>query len=132
MRNELSRSAKANLSGRFWCVENFTLMDVLTEPERDKLQQYLQHRDYKAGEAIYFPGDPSDTVYAAHEKRSDRLRLQYVPPPARLRQPLSDNADARHEVIAPLGAFRPGTFGCASAGSTQITWASLFAFTRHG
>ncbi len=80
MRNELSPSAKANLSGRFWCVENFTLMDVLTEPERDKLQQYLQHRDYKAGEAIYFPGDPSDTVYVVHH---GHVRLSYLDPSGR-------------------------------------------------
>lgn len=60
---------------RFWCVENFSMADVLTEEERAELHEYMQFVRYKAGETIYFPGDPSRTVYSL---RDGRVRLAYL------------------------------------------------------
>lgn len=60
---------------RFWCVENFSLADVLTEEERAELHKHMQFVRYKAGETIYFPGDPSRTVYSIRE---GRVRLAYL------------------------------------------------------
>lgn len=62
-------------SKRFWCVENFSLADVLDPEEREELHLYMQYVNYKAGETIYFPGDPSDTVYTLHR---GRVRLAYL------------------------------------------------------
>lgn len=60
---------------RFWCVENFSLADVLTQAEREEMHQFMQFKHYQAGETIYFPGDPNDTVYSVHE---GRVRLAYL------------------------------------------------------
>lgn len=60
---------------RFWCVENFSLADVLTPEEREEMGKFIQFKHYKAGETIYFPGDPNDTVYSVHE---GRVRLAYL------------------------------------------------------
>jgi len=60
---------------RFWCVENFSLADVLTQEEREEMHEFMQFKRYKAGETIYFPGDPTDTVYSVHE---GRVRLAYL------------------------------------------------------
>ena len=60
---------------RFWCVENFSLADVLTHEEREEMHQFMQFKNYKAGETIYFPGDPNDTVYSIHD---GRVRLAYL------------------------------------------------------
>jgi CRP-like cAMP-binding protein len=60
---------------RFWCVDNFSLADVLTEEERAELHKHMQFVHYKAGETIYFPGDPSRTVYSI---RDGCVRLAYL------------------------------------------------------
>lgn len=60
---------------RFWCVENFSLADVLTQQERDEMHEFMQFKHYRAGETVYFPGDPNDTVYSIHE---GQVRLAYL------------------------------------------------------
>lgn len=67
-----SESQKTN---RFWCVENFSLVEVLDRQEQEALHHYMRFVDYRAGETIYFPGDPSDTVYSLHR---GRVRLGYL------------------------------------------------------
>ena len=60
---------------RFWCVENFSLADVLSKEEREEMHRFMQFKHYKAGETVYFPGDPNDTVYSVHK---GRVRLAYL------------------------------------------------------
>jgi len=62
-------------SGRFWCLQDFRLADVLSPAEQEEMHVFMRDRDYKAGETIYFPGDPSDTIYAV---RHGHVRLTYL------------------------------------------------------
>lgn len=69
------RSPKLARSSRFWCVEHFSLADVLDDEEKEELHRYMRFVNYRAGETIYLPGDPSDTVYTLHR---GRVRLSYL------------------------------------------------------
>ena len=60
---------------RFWCVENFNFVDVLTPQESEHLRRTMRSVEYQAGETVYFPGDPSDTLYTLHH---GRVRLAYL------------------------------------------------------
>lgn len=71
----MSRSSSANGQKRFWCVNRFSLAEALKPQEREELERYMQHVRYGVGETIYFPGDPSTTVYTLHH---GRVRLDYL------------------------------------------------------
>lgn len=62
-------------SGRFWCVREFSLAEALEARQREELDAFMQHVQYRKGETIYFPGDPSDTVYTLH---NGRVRLDHL------------------------------------------------------
>ena len=62
-------------TGRFWCVQEFSLADALEARQKEELDAFMQHVRYAKGETIYFPGDPSDTVYTLHH---GRVRLDYL------------------------------------------------------
>ena len=99
---------KAKLQGvnRFWCVENFSLAEALNEAEREELHRYMRFVSYRAGETIYFPGDPSNTVYTLHR---GRVRLGYL------------DESGRHLTFAILG--RGQVFGeTALAGEETRHW----------
>ncbi len=61
--------------GRFWCVQEFSLAEALDARQQGELNAFMQHVHYEKGETIYFPGDPSDTVYTLHK---GRVRLDYL------------------------------------------------------
>ena len=60
---------------RFWCVQEFSLAEALDARQKEELDAFMQHVRYTKGETIYFPGDPSDTVYTLHD---GRVRLDYL------------------------------------------------------
>jgi len=62
-------------TGRFWCVQEFSLAEALEARQKEELDAFMQHVRYEKGETIYFPGDPSDTVYTLHD---GRVRLDYL------------------------------------------------------
>jgi CRP/FNR family transcriptional regulator len=66
---------RSNVPQRFWCVENFRFVDVLTPQEHEELRRYIHSVEYRVGETVYFPGDPSDTLYTLHH---GRVRLAYL------------------------------------------------------
>ena len=66
---------QSDVHQRFWCIENLSFVDVLNPQELEELGRYIQSVPYQAGEAIYFPGDPSDTIYTLHH---GRVRLAYL------------------------------------------------------
>lgn len=66
---------QSNVPHRFWCVENFSFVDVLTPEEHEELRRYINSVEYRAGETVYFPGDPSETLYTLHH---GRVRLAYL------------------------------------------------------
>ena len=65
----------APMTGRFWCVENFSLANVLSSEEQEEMHQHMTFNEFKAGDTIYFPGDPSDTVYSIRE---GKVSLTYL------------------------------------------------------
>jgi CRP-like cAMP-binding protein len=52
--------------GLVWCLDKFSLVEVLSDQEQDELHREMSAGDYKAGTPIYRVGDPSDTVYKLH------------------------------------------------------------------
>lgn len=70
---DMSESGAA--TSRFWCIENFSMAETLNAEDRSALHDQMEFAEYNAGEAIYFPGDPSDTVYSV---RHGRVRLTYL------------------------------------------------------
>ncbi len=66
---------QGDVARRFWCVENFNFVDVLTPKELEELRRTMRSVAYRAGETVYFPGDPSDTLYTLHH---GRVRLAYL------------------------------------------------------
>lgn len=68
-------SLQSDAARRFWCVENFNFVDVLTPQELEELRRTMRSVAYRAGETVYFPGDPSDTLYTLHH---GRVRLAYL------------------------------------------------------
>lgn len=66
---------QSHVPHRFWCVENFRFVDVLTPEEHEELGRYITSVEYLAGETVYFPGDPSETLYTLHH---GRVRLAYL------------------------------------------------------
>ena len=65
----------APMTGRFWCVENFSLAQVLSPEEQEEMHQFMTFNEFKAGDTIYFPGDPSDTVYSISQ---GKVSLTYL------------------------------------------------------
>ncbi len=72
---EVKPQLQSSVSQRFWCVENFKFIEVLTPEEHEELRRYIRSTEYRTGEPIYFPGDPSDTIYTLHH---GRVRLAYL------------------------------------------------------
>jgi len=65
---------------RFWCIENFNLMDALSKAEMNELISQAHNVNYRRGETIFFPGEKGSTVFSllnghvrlAHQKRTGK------------------------------------------------------------
>jgi CRP/FNR family transcriptional regulator len=51
------------------------MADTLSVSDREILHTQMEFADYRAGEVVYFPGDPSETVYSVRE---GKVRLTYL------------------------------------------------------
>ncbi len=49
-----------------WCLEKFSLAEVLTEEEHAQLVKVMGAQSYKAGETILAIGEPTSTIYKLH------------------------------------------------------------------
>lgn len=63
-------------NGQFlWCLENFSLAEVLTPEEHGELVRRFGARTYRAGETVVAIGDPQTTIYKLHNGRVRLGRL---------------------------------------------------------
>ena len=86
-----------------WHLENFDLLEPLSSSEKEFLGDQMSHKSYQKGDAIYFPGDTSQTVYFLKEGKVK----------------ISSTSSEGKEMI--LGSFRPGEVfrELAMAGQTE-------------
>ena len=63
------------IAERFWCLENIDIFKKIPKREQMELSQIAKMALYKKGDAIFLPGDPSDTIYFL---RKGRVKLVHL------------------------------------------------------
>ncbi|TKB63756.1 MAG: Crp/Fnr family transcriptional regulator [Nitrospira sp.] len=62
----MTTERESSQDGLIWCLDKFSLVEVLSDQEQDELHREMSAGDYRSGTPIYRVGDPSDTVYKLH------------------------------------------------------------------
>lgn len=62
-------------TGQLWCLVNVNLFHQLDSEQMGSLNRWVKTINYRKGEIIFLPGDPSDFVYFLHK---GRVKLAYL------------------------------------------------------
>ncbi|MCF7875887.1 Crp/Fnr family transcriptional regulator [Candidatus Bipolaricaulota bacterium] len=66
-----------NTCDLLWQLKQFDLLSQLKESQLKELSSWIKDREYKKGELIYLPGEPSESV---HFLKEGKVKLSYLGP----------------------------------------------------
>ena len=50
----------------YWCLHGLNLAEILDDEAKGRIHARMEHVDVRAGEPVFLPGDPADSIYTVH------------------------------------------------------------------